>query len=82
MNEVIHSEHLFEIRRLKADVERAESADGYKSLQGKYTQEVIQAQFQALWGQSRVAAPEHKEAQRKANEYFRKLVFPPKPKED
>jgi len=88
MTEIIHAEHLFDIRRLKADVARAERADsnGYSPSFHRQFQQV-------LWGNSRRASPEHQEAQRKLteatlrsdckilNEIFKESV-PPKPKEE
>ena len=77
MGELISTEHLFELRRLRADVDRAERAG---------TTPLFHRQFQQmLWGHSVLDSKKYQEAQRRSTELFEKLVdnmdFPPKPKE-
>ena len=77
MGELISTEHLFELRRLRADVDRAERTG---------TTPPFHREFQhMLWGNSVLQNKIYQEAQRKRTELLEKLVdsmdFPPKPKE-
>ena len=56
MGELINTEHLFELRRLRADVDRAERAG---------TPLFHQAFQHMLWGRSPLAAKEYQDAQNK-----------------
>ena len=77
MGEFIDSEHLFELRRLRADVDRAERTGT--------TPLFHQAFQQMLWGHSVLDSKKYQEAQRKLTEEMERRVemmdFPPKPKE-
>jgi len=78
MGELIKTEHLFELRRLRADVDRAERIG---------TTPLFHREFQQmLWGHGIMHSKEYVEAQRELTARLRDTVdnmdFPPKPKED
>ena len=78
MGELINSQHLFDIKRLQADVDRAERT--------QTTPPFHQAFQQMLWGNSILHSKEYQEAQRKLTasmeRHLDRIIFPYKPKED